>query len=195
MKDVYIGVDSSNVFRRFDIPVDYDQNCFSIVTDKRSLDLRNENEAVTVKWFYAIKFLIKQAILSAFGEFHLFIRELKPIMRICAAGIDRVLIIGYIACREALQVLRWQHSTIERRSRAHSTIHHLYRIGIEMHVMAHFIERYMQRVLGIWTIHNTIFQEQHLPLHTQSADILVKSHRMRLGMHAGDAGNKEYYEG
>ena len=61
MKDVYIGVDSSNVFRRFDIPVDYDQNCFSIVTDKRSLDLRNENEAVTVKWFYAIKFLIKQA--------------------------------------------------------------------------------------------------------------------------------------
>lgn len=61
MKDVYIGVDSSNVFRKFDIPVDYDQNCFSIVTDKRSLDLRNENEAVSVKWFYAIKFLIKQA--------------------------------------------------------------------------------------------------------------------------------------
>ena len=64
-----------------------------------------------------------------------------------------------------------------------------------MDVVAHFIERYMQRVLGIRTIHDTILQEQHLPLHTQSADILVKSPRMRLGMHAGDAGNKEYYEG
>ena len=64
-----------------------------------------------------------------------------------------------------------------------------------MDVVAHFIERYMQRVLGIRTIHDTIFQEQHLPLHTQSADILVKSPRVRLGMHVGDAGKKEYYEG
>ena len=60
IKDIYIGVDSSRVFQQFRIPVDYDQNCFSIVTTSRSLDLRNENEAISMKWFSAIKYLIKQ---------------------------------------------------------------------------------------------------------------------------------------
>ena len=44
IKDVYIGLNSSKVFEKYKIPLDYDQNCFSI----------------TKKWYHGIKFLIKR---------------------------------------------------------------------------------------------------------------------------------------
>ena len=60
IKNVYLGLNSSKVFERYKIPLDYDQNCFSIVLNKGTIDLRNESDGITKKWFHAIKFLIKR---------------------------------------------------------------------------------------------------------------------------------------
>ncbi len=60
IKDVYIGLNSSKVFEKYKIPLDYDQNCFSIALSNGSIDLRNESDGITKKWYYAIKFLIKR---------------------------------------------------------------------------------------------------------------------------------------
>lgn len=61
IKDIYVGASSSKVFERFNIPFDDDQKCFSIVTDKRTIDLQNNNESTTRKWLFALKFLIRKA--------------------------------------------------------------------------------------------------------------------------------------
>jgi hypothetical protein len=60
IKDVYIGASASKIFEKYHIPPDYDAHCFSIVTSKRSLDLRNNDENVCKKWYQAIKFVLKR---------------------------------------------------------------------------------------------------------------------------------------
>ena len=60
IKDVYIGLNSSKVFEKYKIPLDYDQNCFSIALSNGSIDLRNENDGITKKWYHGIKFLIRR---------------------------------------------------------------------------------------------------------------------------------------
>jgi hypothetical protein len=58
--DVYIGSSASKIFQKYNIPLDFDSHCFSIVSSRRSLDLRKDDEAVCKKWYQAIKFLIRR---------------------------------------------------------------------------------------------------------------------------------------
>lgn len=41
--NVMIGSDHTEVFRKHKIPVEYDNYCISIITNKRSLDLRYDD--------------------------------------------------------------------------------------------------------------------------------------------------------
>ena len=59
IKNVYLGLNSSKVFEKYKIPLDYDQNCFSIALSNGSIDLRNESDGITKKWYHGIKFLIE----------------------------------------------------------------------------------------------------------------------------------------
>ena len=59
INNVYIGINSSKVFEKFNIPLNEDQQCMSIICDNNKiLALQNDNEATTKKWYYALKYLI-----------------------------------------------------------------------------------------------------------------------------------------
>ena len=59
IKNIYLGIDSSPNFK--DVHFTFDQNCFSIeMNDKTTIDLRNENDAISKKWYYALKFLLRK---------------------------------------------------------------------------------------------------------------------------------------
>ena len=60
IKDVYVGSSASKIFEKYNIPPDFDSNCFSIVAGKRSLDLRNDNESICKKWYHGLKFILKR---------------------------------------------------------------------------------------------------------------------------------------
>ena len=74
-----------------------------------------------------------QLILADLRAGHGLGRTIKTIVGIFATGVHGVVILRYIARREALQILIAQKIAME----------HLYCIGIEMHVVAHLIERDM----------------------------------------------------
>jgi hypothetical protein len=57
-KDVYIGTSNSDVLQKYNIPLDYDQCCLSIVSTKRTLDLRKDDDVTCKQWYHAIKYLI-----------------------------------------------------------------------------------------------------------------------------------------
>lgn len=44
IKNVVIGADHTKVMQRHNIPVEYDSNCLSIISAKRTLDLRHDDE-------------------------------------------------------------------------------------------------------------------------------------------------------
>ena len=59
INDVYIGINSSKIFEKFNIPLSDDQQCMSIICENNViLALQNDNEATTKKWYYALKYLI-----------------------------------------------------------------------------------------------------------------------------------------
>ena len=59
IKDVYIGINSSKIFEKFNIPLSDDQQCMSIICENNViLALQNDNEETTKKWYYALKYLI-----------------------------------------------------------------------------------------------------------------------------------------
>ena len=60
IKDVYIGASASKIFEKYKIPPDYDSCCFSIVSGKRSLDLRKDDESVCKKWYQGIKYILRK---------------------------------------------------------------------------------------------------------------------------------------
>ena len=47
----------------------------------------------------------RQTITTALGDRHVLVRKIEPVMRIFAAGVDRVLIVRNVTRREAVQVL------------------------------------------------------------------------------------------
>ena len=59
INNVYIGINSSKLFEKFNIPLSDDQQCMSILCENNlTLALQNDNEATTKKWYYALKYLI-----------------------------------------------------------------------------------------------------------------------------------------
>ena len=59
ISNVYIGINSSKLFEKFDIPLSFDQQCMSIVCENNTtLALKNDNEATTKIWYYALNYLI-----------------------------------------------------------------------------------------------------------------------------------------
>lgn len=60
IKDVYIGASASKIFEKYNIPPDFDSNCFSIMAGKRSLDLRKDDENICKKWYQGIKFILRR---------------------------------------------------------------------------------------------------------------------------------------
>ena len=59
INNVYIGINSSKIFEKFNIPLNEDQQCMSIICDNNiTLALQNDNEATTKKWYYALNYLI-----------------------------------------------------------------------------------------------------------------------------------------
>ncbi len=56
--NVMIGADHTDVFRKHKIPVEYDNFCISIITSKRTLDLRYDDVKIVQIWFDKIKSLI-----------------------------------------------------------------------------------------------------------------------------------------
>jgi hypothetical protein len=60
--NVYIGTSNSDVFSKNKVPPEFELNCFSILGEKRTLDLKHEDIKVTREWFKAVKYLIKRAV-------------------------------------------------------------------------------------------------------------------------------------
>ena len=59
INNVYLGINSSKLFEKFNIPLSDDQQCMSILCENNLiLALQNDNEATTKKWYYALKYLI-----------------------------------------------------------------------------------------------------------------------------------------
>ena len=59
INDVYIGINSSKIFEKFNIPLSDDRQCMSIICENNViLALQNDNEETTKKWYYALKYLI-----------------------------------------------------------------------------------------------------------------------------------------
>ena len=58
--NIYLGTSNSQIFEKFKIPPEYELNCFSIIFNNRSLDLKHEDQKICTKWYHAIKFLIKR---------------------------------------------------------------------------------------------------------------------------------------
>ena len=73
-------------------------------------------------------------------------------MGIFAARIDGVLIVRNVLRRETLQILTRKEFALLRPV----GIHELHRVRIEMHIMTHFIEGDIQRVLSVRTVQRGI---------------------------------------
>lgn len=98
LKEVYIGAAASKILEKYKIPLDFDSNCFSIVSSKRTLDLKNDDEAIVKKWYHAIKFLIKRTKIMT---------EFKHSKNNLGDFINKKEIVGDIWKTEILP--QWQH--------------------------------------------------------------------------------------
>ena len=56
--NIYIGINSSKLFDKFNIPSSNDQQCMSIFCENKVLALQNDNEATIKSWYYALNYLI-----------------------------------------------------------------------------------------------------------------------------------------
>ena len=69
INNVYIGINSSKLFEKYNIPLNDDQQCMSIICENNLIiALQNDNEATTKKWFYALKYLINHNKLYERGQ-------------------------------------------------------------------------------------------------------------------------------
>ena len=69
INNVYIGINSSKLFEKYNIPLSDDQQCISIICENNiTIALKNDNEATTKKWFYALKYLINYNRLNERGR-------------------------------------------------------------------------------------------------------------------------------
>ena len=69
INNVYIGINSSKLFEKYNIPLSDDQQCISIICENNiTIALKNDNEATTKKWFYALKYLINYNRLNEKGR-------------------------------------------------------------------------------------------------------------------------------
>ena len=69
INNVYIGINSSKLFEKFNIPLNEDQQCMSIICENNlTLALQNDNEATTKKWYYALKYTINHNKLYEKGN-------------------------------------------------------------------------------------------------------------------------------
>lgn len=58
LKNCYFGIQQSDIFGKYKIGKEFESNCFSIVSSKRTIDLRHDSELIVKSWFKAIKNLI-----------------------------------------------------------------------------------------------------------------------------------------
>ena len=69
ISNIYIGIDSSKLFEKFNIPLSDDQQCMSIFCENNKvLALQNDNEATTKAWYYALNYLINHYKVSDKGQ-------------------------------------------------------------------------------------------------------------------------------
>ena len=69
ISNVYIGINSSKLFEKFNIPLVNDQQCMSIFCENNKiLALQNDNEATTKSWYYALNYLINHIKISGKGQ-------------------------------------------------------------------------------------------------------------------------------
>ena len=71
INNVYIGINSSKLFEKFNIPLNCDQQCMSILCENETLAIQNDNEATTKKWYYALKYLINHNKIYENGQYTL----------------------------------------------------------------------------------------------------------------------------
>lgn len=53
-----MGADHTDVFKKHKIPLEYDSFCFSIITPKRTLDLRYDDTTIIKIWVDQVQNLI-----------------------------------------------------------------------------------------------------------------------------------------
>ena len=78
ISNIYIGINSSKLFEKFNIPLSDDQQCMSIFCENNKiLALQNDNEATTKAWYYALNYLINHNKISGKGQQILNIEDRK----------------------------------------------------------------------------------------------------------------------
>ena len=78
ISNIYIGINSSKLFEKFNIPLSDDQQCMSIFCENNKiLALQNDNEATTKAWYYALNYLINHYKVSDKGQQILKIEDRK----------------------------------------------------------------------------------------------------------------------
>ena len=78
ISNIYIGINSSKLFEKFNIPLSDDQQCMSIFCENNKvLALQNDNEATTKAWYYALNYLINHNKVSTKGQQILKIEDRK----------------------------------------------------------------------------------------------------------------------
>ena len=69
ISNIYIGINSSKLFEKFNIPLSNDQQCMSIFCENgKILALQNDNEATTKTWYYALNYLINHNKMYGKGQ-------------------------------------------------------------------------------------------------------------------------------
>ena len=69
ISNIYIGINSSKLFEKFNIPLSNDQQCMSIFCENgKILALQNDNEATTKTWYYALNYLINHNKMYGNGQ-------------------------------------------------------------------------------------------------------------------------------
>ena len=92
-------------------------------------------------------------------------------MGIFAAGIEGMGILGDVACRKATEVLPAEQAVLD----------HADGITIEMDVVAHLIEGYMEGVVRIGAVEDSVPEDEDLSLDAQGTYVLLIDPRGGLG--------------
>ena len=69
ISNIYIGINSSKLFEKFNIPLSSDQECMSIFCENNKiLAIQSDNEATIKAWYYALNYLINHNKISNKGQ-------------------------------------------------------------------------------------------------------------------------------
>jgi cytohesin/brefeldin A-inhibited guanine nucleotide-exchange protein len=58
--DLALGCKTTPTMQKYDIPIEFDQFCFSIITNQRTLDLRANEIEIKAKWVNYLRAFILQ---------------------------------------------------------------------------------------------------------------------------------------